>query len=89
MGYGVDLFPLKSPVTIIKFTPKRFAAIEEILDLAARGIKELAKPGCVGYVQLKASSYGLYLRERKTSLLVFCADNEGMLHPAKVPEFFC
>lgn len=49
MGYGLDLFPLKSLITITKATPKKFAAVEEISDLAVPGIKRLAKPGCIVY----------------------------------------
>lgn len=50
-SYGLDLFLLKSLITVIKYTPEKSAAIEEISDLAVRGIKGLAMPGCIGHVQ--------------------------------------
>lgn len=78
MGYGIDLFPLKSLITVIKSTPKMFAAVEEISDLAVPGIKGLAKPGCVVYVQLEKSSYGLYVREYKTFSLVSCTTRSSV-----------
>jgi len=93
MGYGTDLFPLKSPITIVKSTPKKFAAIQEISDLAVPGIKGLAKPGRIVYVQLEESSHQLCIRECKT---LFCllhqtkqcsTDKEVMEHPTKLPEF--
>lgn len=71
MGYRIDVFPLKSLISIIKSISKKSAAVEEIWDLVVPGIKGLTKPRCIVYVQLE-SFYGLHLRKCKTYFLVSC-----------------
>lgn len=54
-SYGIDLFPLKSLITVIKSTLKKFAAVEEISGPAVRGVKGFAKPGWTVCAQAESS----------------------------------